>query len=44
MEADQPGDEGKPPFFRTWRGAYASVLGVLVVEVVLFAWISRSFA
>ena len=44
MEAEQPGDEGKPPFFRTWRGAYALVLGVLVVEVVLLAWWSRSFS
>ncbi len=38
------GSEGRPPFFASWRGAYALVLGVLAVEVVLLAWMSWSFA
>jgi hypothetical protein len=43
MAAD-PGDEGRPPFFRTWRGAYGLVLGVLVLEVVALALMSWGFA
>jgi hypothetical protein len=43
MVADNANDEGRPPFFRTWRGAYALVLGVLIVEVVALAIMSWSF-
>lgn len=39
-----PADDDRPPFFRTWRGAYLLVLGALAVEVVLFAWLSGHFA
>jgi len=37
-------EEDRPPFFRTWRGAYALVLGALAVEVVLFTVLARHFA
>jgi hypothetical protein len=40
----EPGDEGRPPFFRTWRGAYVFVLVVLAVEVVALALMSWSYA
>ncbi|HEX4462593.1 MAG TPA: hypothetical protein VIA18_31670 [Polyangia bacterium] len=33
-------DDGKPPFFRTWRGMYALVLGTLTVLVVILSVIS----
>ena len=34
----------RPPFFRTWRGVYALVLGTLAVSIVilsLLTWIYR---
>ena len=34
----------RPPFFRTWRGVYALVLGTLAVSVVILSlvtWIYR---
>jgi hypothetical protein len=37
-------DEDRPPFFRTWKGMYALVLGTLLGEVIVFsivAWIYR---
>ncbi len=36
--------EDRPPFFRTWRGAYLLVLGALAVEIVLLGWLSRHFS
>jgi hypothetical protein len=38
MAAD---DEGRPPFFRTWRGAYAFVLAWLVLTIVALTALSR---
>lgn len=35
-------DEGKPPFFRTWSGAYALVLGWLLITVVALTVLSRT--
>ncbi len=29
---------------RSWRGAYVVVIGVLVIEVVLLAWMSWSYS
>jgi hypothetical protein len=40
----EPGDEGRPPFFRTWRGAYVFVLAVLAVEIVALAYVSWNYA
>ncbi len=40
MDADA---EGRPPFFRTWRGAYAAVLAWLLLTVVALTWLSRAF-
>ena len=36
-------DDTPPPLFGTWRAAYAWVLGVLAVEVVLFTLVTRMF-
>ena len=35
--------EGKPPFFRTWRGMYLLVLGALVFQILLYYAITRYF-
>ena len=40
MAAD---DEGRPVFFRTWRGAYAFVLVWLAVTVVALSLLSRVY-
>lgn len=34
--------EGKPPFFKNWKGMYLLVLGNLVVMIALFYWISQA--
>ncbi len=34
-------DEGRPPFFKTWRGAYIFVLVWLAVLVALLSVLSR---
>jgi hypothetical protein len=38
MAADDP---GRPPFFKSWTGAYLFVLGCLAATVVLLTWLSR---
>jgi hypothetical protein len=40
MDAD---DEGKPPFFKSWNGLYALVLGALAASIVIFSIVSRVF-
>jgi hypothetical protein len=35
-------DEGKPPFFRSWRGAYVFVLAFLAVTVVALTALSKA--
>lgn len=35
--------EEKPPVFRAWTHWYWFVMGVLVLEIILFYWLSRSF-
>jgi hypothetical protein len=37
------GDEGKPPFFRTWRGLYIAVLVNLAVLILAFTLFTRHF-
>ncbi len=39
---DTPQD--KPPLFKTWRGWYILVLGVLFIQIVLYFWLTQSFA
>ncbi len=39
-----PDAEGKPPFFKTWAGAYALVLGWLGVCVVVFTIVTWVYA
>lgn len=34
-------DEERPPILGSWRALYLVVIGVLVVEILLLAWISR---
>jgi hypothetical protein len=36
--------EDRPPLFKSWKGWYILVLGVLVVQVILYYWITRVFA
>jgi hypothetical protein len=35
--------EDKPPVFKSWRGWYWLVLGVLAVQIILFYWLTNSF-
>jgi hypothetical protein len=36
--------DDRPPFFRTWTGVYAVVLGILGFLVLLFALLTRLLA
>ena len=36
-------EEDKPPFFKTWQGMYALVLGNLLFMILIFYWITASF-
>lgn len=33
-----------PPLLGTWRNLYALVLGALVVQIVVYWWITRAYA
>lgn len=33
----------KPPVFKSWRTVYALVVAVLVIEVLLFWWITIAY-
>lgn len=37
-------DNETPPIFSSWKQWYWLVLGALVVQVVLYFWLTRSFA
>jgi hypothetical protein len=39
--ADEP--SSPPPILKTWPRLYAAVLGMLVLEVILFTILTRSF-
>jgi hypothetical protein len=34
----------KPPVFKSWKHWYVLVLGVLVLQIILYYWLTRSFA
>jgi hypothetical protein len=34
----------KPPVFPSWRGWYTLVLGVLLVQIILYYLITQSFS
>lgn len=36
--------EDKPPLFTSWRSWYALVLAALVVQMILYYWLTRSFS
>jgi hypothetical protein len=36
--------DDRPPFFRTWSGVYAAVLGFLGFLILLFALLTRLLA
>lgn len=36
--------EEKPPVFSNWNTWYWIVLGVMLVQVIVYFWISKSFA
>jgi hypothetical protein len=42
MENKDPGS-GKPPFFKSWNGMYAFVLGNLVACIILFYLLTKIF-
>jgi hypothetical protein len=35
--------EDKPPGFKSWRGWYWLVLGVLAIQIILYYWLTNSF-
>jgi hypothetical protein len=36
--------EDKPPVFASWRGWYLLVLGTLALQMLLYYWLTQSFA
>jgi len=36
-------DEQKPPLFKNWSSWYWIVLGVMLMQVILFSWLTRLF-
>jgi Mg2+ and Co2+ transporter CorA len=34
----------KPPLFQTWKSWYWLVLGFMILQVIVYFWISNSFA
>ena len=44
MAPEEAGAEGKPPFFKSWRGAYIFVLAALVLTMVVFTLVTRAYA
>ena len=34
-------EDDRPPVLGSWRALYLLVIGVLVLEILLFGWISR---
>jgi len=43
MEAPNNPEIDKPPFFNSWHPVYALVIGVLVVQIIVFYALTRSF-
>lgn len=39
-----PADDDKAPLFKTWKGWYWLVLGLLVVEILLFTFFTHYFS
>ncbi len=37
-------EANNPPVFKTWRHWYALLLGALVVQIILYLWLTISFA
>ncbi|MEY4929408.1 MAG: hypothetical protein RI909_132 [Bacteroidota bacterium] len=37
-------DEQKPPLFKNWSSWYWIVLGVMLVQVVIFFWLTNLFS
>jgi hypothetical protein len=36
--------ENKPPLFDSWRSWYWLLLAVLALQIILFSWLTFSFA
>lgn len=34
----------KPPMFKTWKGWYALVIGLIVLQIILFAQLTKLFS
>lgn len=39
----KPTDD-QPPVFHRWRGWYLLVLGFLLLQIILYYWLTKSFA
>lgn len=37
-------EDQKPPLFNSWSGWYWVVLGAMLLQVVLYAWLTVSFS
>lgn len=44
MKTSHPDPDGNPPVFKSWRGWYALLLGVLLLQIFLYLWLTLSFA
>ncbi len=44
MNSSNPAtEEERPPVFERWKGWYWLVMGVLAVQVIVYAWITYSY-
>ncbi|WP_336517531.1 hypothetical protein [Pollutibacter soli] len=39
-----PETDEKPPLFKTWKGWYALVIGLLLLQIILFAQLTKLFS
>ncbi len=37
------GQHGKPPFFKKWSGMYWLLIIVLVVQILLYYWLTQRY-
>jgi len=44
MKPPSPDDHGKPPVFGTWARFYGVLVAFLVLQIILYWLITRSFA
>ena len=42
--SDSTHDDSKPPVFNSWQGWYTLVIGVLLIQIVLYYSLTRLFS